>query len=206
MKVHWKKGEFQWMGEMWTPLLGVCKCAEKAILTLDQLCAFWWICLCRLQEGESIFYWERVTEIYQPAYHPTITAICSVLLARSLASATQQKHPTTFVPKRPDVLTITQLIQDVFQLICTHLGLASRKAGIYRTFSIGWKQSQPPCCRRTAFFFSFATHFVQLFLASWDKKLAVRRKKKFLVLQEGAFLSDKLPVFFYHCLKLSEAV
>ena len=30
-KWSWKKGEFWWMGEMWTPLLYVCKCAEKPV-------------------------------------------------------------------------------------------------------------------------------------------------------------------------------
>lgn len=70
----------------------------------------------------------------------------------------------TFVPKRPDALAITQLIQDVFQLICTHLGLASHKADIHRTFFIGWKQSQPPCCRRTAFLFPFQLTLFSFFL------------------------------------------
>ena len=65
-KWSWKKGEFWWMGEMWTPFLDVCKCAEKPVLMQEQRCAFWCICLCRLQEGEPIFYGERVTEIYQP--------------------------------------------------------------------------------------------------------------------------------------------
>lgn len=62
----WKKGALLQMGERWIPLLDVCKCAEKPVFTREQQCAFWCISLCRLQEGEPIFYWGRVTEIYPP--------------------------------------------------------------------------------------------------------------------------------------------
>lgn len=68
------------------------------------------------------------------AYHPTISAIYSVLLTRSPAPATKQKHSPAFVLKTPPPLTAMQVILDIFQLICSHLGRASHKHCIYHIF------------------------------------------------------------------------
>lgn len=35
-----EKKEFWWMGEMWTPFLDVCKCAEKLCLAQEQQICF----------------------------------------------------------------------------------------------------------------------------------------------------------------------
>lgn len=86
-----------------------------------------------------------------------------------------------FVPKRPHALSVTQAIQDVFQLICNHLGLASHKPGIYiyiYHFSLAGNTVTTPVFSESCFSFPFSTHFIQLFLSSGDKELAVRGKKK----------------------------
>lgn len=113
-----------------------------------------------------------------------------------------------FVPKRPHALSVTQAIQDVFQLICNHLGLASHKPGIYIYIIFHWLEtlSQPPCSRRAAFPFPFQLTSFSFFFPLEIRNLQWGEKKKFLWFQGGAFLSDKLPLFFYHCLKLSEAI
>lgn len=96
--------------------------------------ASWCMCLCRLQEGEPSVTegeWQGSVSL---AYHPTISAIYSVLLTRSPTPATKQKHSPAFVLKRPQALTAMRVIWDIFQLICRHLGRASHKHGIDHIF------------------------------------------------------------------------
>ena len=174
------------MDEMWTPFLDVCKCAEKPVLMQQQRCAFWCICLCRLQEGEPIFYGEWQKSINQ-AYHPTITAIYSVRSTRSPAPATKQKLSPCLCSEETYAPAVTQVIQDIFQLICSHLGLASQKPGVHITFFIGWKHChKPPCYRRTALPVHFQLASFSLFLPPEIRNLQ-GEKRKFLVMSRRSF-------------------
>lgn len=139
------------------------------------------------------------------AYHPTITAIYSVLSTRSPVPATKQKLSPCLCSEETYAPAVTQVIQDIFQLICSHLGLASQKPGVHITFFIGWKHChKPPCYRRTALPVRFQlAHSAFSFLLR--QGTCREKKENSLWFQEGAFLSDKLPASFYHCLKQLKA-
>lgn len=96
-----------------------------------------------------------------------------------------------FVPKRPHALSVTQAIQDVFQLICNHLGLASHKPGIYIYIYIifHWLEtlSQPPCSRRAAFPFPFQLTSFSFFFPLEIRNLQWGEKKKIPVISRRSF-------------------
>lgn len=121
------------------------------------------------------------------AYHPTITAIYSVLSTRSPAPATKQKLSPCLCSEETYAPAVTQVIQDIFQLICSHLGLASQKPGVHITFFIGWKHChKAPCYRRTALPVRFQLASFSLFLPLETRNLQ-GEKRKFLVISRRSF-------------------